>query len=853
MPRTQPERPAADRRSRRSAKASPAFPMLGPSLSMARKRIGGLIAVACAVLGGAAMVTATAVLAETGASSHLPAERLAFADLVIAADQAYPLPENPDLPFSERVPVAADLAAQAAAVPGVAAAVPDLSFPVDLTTGTGTGAVVEGHNWETAALSTDPVDGVAPTGPGELVLNAATASRLDVTVGDFITVATGSDIAPELDEYRVTGLTDAPGVHFDPATATALAAHPGGGVDLIAVTVDGDLETVEAALADALAGEGVNIVTGEALGDAETLAGGTARGELIALAGALSGTVVLLVGFITAGALSVSVANQRRDLALLRAVGATPRQVRRLIATQASAAALVALVPGIALGYVLADGFIAVLTEAQLVPAALPLAASPISGLAAAVLLLATVQLAARGASRRTSKMPATEAVAESRVEPRRPGAGRTVAGFALLGIALAQSVLPLFVRNEAAFISAATATMMAVIGLALAGPVIVKAVTGIARRRLDGATAAPVWLAVNNSHAYALRTAGSVTVLALAIGLTTTQVYSQTTLTRTIADEIAAGSAADATVTGPLTASDIADLAAQDGVDAAVPLVATTVIREYDLMGDTEAEVTPALALGPGTDRVIDPDVADGSLADLRGDTVAVSAGTAQLWDVGVGDRLELVLADGTTTEAAVVAVYERGFGFGGLIASTDLLAAHSGPRLYDTALVNGDAAAATDWAATQPGVTATPGDTALRAPTGISPDQWINLLVMLAMTGYVLLGVGNSLAASTTRRRGEFAALRVIGATPHQVRHMVRREALITAAIAVGAGLLVSVLPMSLLGIGFMGEPWPQGPLWVVPAVAAVTTAIAYAAVAIPTRQALKVPPTMALATVD
>jgi putative ABC transport system permease protein len=359
--------------------------------------------------------------------------------------------------------------------------------------------------------------------------------------------------------------------------------------------------------------------------------------------------------------------------------------------------------------------------------------------------------------------------------------------------------------------------------------------------------------LAVNNSHAFSLRTAGQVTVLALAIGLTTTQLYSQTTLSRTIAGELAAGTAADATVTGPITAGDIADLGAQNGVDAAVPLVATTVIREYDIMGDTEAEVTPTLALGPGADRVIDPGVTEGSLADLSGDTVAVSTATAGLWDVGVGDRLELVLADGATAEAAVVAVYERGFGFGGLIASTDLLAAHSGPRLYDTVLVDGDTEAATDWAATQPGVSAAAGDTALRAPTGFSPDQWINLLVMFAMTGYVLLGVGNSLAASTTRRRGEFAALRVIGATPHQIRHMVRREAAITAAIAVGAGLLISVLPMSLLGIGFMGRPWPQGPLWVIPAVALITTLIAYAAVAIPTRQALKVPPTMLLATVD
>lgn len=817
-------------------------PLLRPSLSMARKRIGGLVAVACAVAGGAAMVTATAVLAETGATSHLPVDRLAAADLLVTADQAYAIPENPDLPYGERVPVPADLAAQAAHVDGVAAAVPDLTFPVGLG-----GELLDGHNWQT--IATGPVDGDAPDGPGELALDTATARAQGLDLGDTVTLTTATGTG----DYTLTALTDTPGAHFDPATATTLAAHPGGGVDLIAVTIDdgADPDRVAADLATALTGHGLDIVTGDDRGDAEHLAGGTARGELIALAGALSGTVVLLVGFITAGALSVSVAGQRRDLALLRAVGATPRQVRRLIATQASAAAAIALIPGIALGYLIAERFIAILTEAALVPAALPLAATPVSGLAAAVLLLATVQIAARGASRRASTMPPTEAVAESRVEPRRPGAARTATGFALLALALAQSILPLFLRSEAAFISAATATMMAVIGLALAGPVIVKAVTGRIRRRLRPNTPAPVWLAVNNSHAYALRTAGSVTVLALAIGLTTTQVFAQTTLTRTIADELAAGTRADATVTGPVTAADIDDLATR--VDAAVPLVATSVIRERHVMGDTEAEATPTLALGPGADRVIDPGVTAGSLADLHGDTVALSTATAGLWNAGVGDRIDLVLADGTNAKAHVIAVYERGFGFGGVIASTDLLAAHSGPRLYDTVLVAGDPAAATAWAATRPGTAATPGDTALTAPTGMSPDQWVNVLVMAAMTGYVLLGVGNSLAASTTRRRGEFAALRVIGATPHQIRHMVRREALITAAVAVAAGLLISVLPMTLLGFGFTGQPWPQGPLWIIPAAAALTTVIAYAAIAIPTRQALKAPPTMLLAAVD
>ncbi|GAA2141180.1 ABC transporter permease [Glycomyces algeriensis] len=816
--------------------------MAGPSISMARSRIASLIAVACAVFGGAAMVTATAVVGETGATSHLAPDRLTGAEILVTAPQRHPVVEDPDIPFPERQTLPADLAADLAAIPGVTGAAADLTFAARLA-----GTELEGHSWDTAAL----FDTSTPApGTGEVVLDTETADATGFRSGDRIALTT----AVGTTEYTVSAVADLPGqgLYTDAATALALAGHAAGQADLIAVDADGDTAAVAAAVRSALAGTGFEVVTGDARGDAETLAGGTARSELIELATALAATIVLLVGFITGGAISVSVAGQRRDLALLRAVGATPRQVRRLVASQATLVAAAGLVPGIGVGYLLAERFTAFLAGSG-TTAGLPVALTPVSGLIAAALLLLTVQCAARIAAWRTSRLPATAAVTESRVEPRGSGRVRTVIGLLVIAMAITQALMPLVVPGEAAFASAATATLTAVIGLALAGPALVRAVLRFTTRKSGAGTGAPAWLAASNGRAYARRTAGAVAVLALAVGLTVTQVSAQSTFTQTAAAEIADGSKADATVTGAISAADLAALNEASGVDAAVGVIHTDVLRIYEMAGDVEADPLPALAFSPGIDQVADLDVEDGDLADLTGDTVALDAGTARLWGADVGDEIGLILADGTRVDAEVAATYGRGFGFGTIVLAADLVTGHAGPRFYDAALATGDPAAVSDWAAGVPGLTAEPGAAVPYISTGMTPDQWLNIMVTLALCGYVMLGAANSLVAATARRRGEFAGLRAAGATPRQVRAMMRRETLFLCALAIGAGLAVSVLPMTLLSLVFLGEPWPQGPLWVIPAVAALTALVANAAIAIPTRKALRTPLTTLVAAAE
>ncbi|MEU6537069.1 ABC transporter permease [Streptomyces sp. NPDC047000] len=839
------------------------FPL---ALRTAAHRITALLAVLCAVLGGAALITGTGVLAESGLRSTLPPGRLGGADVVVTARQEYRPGPEPALALPERARVPARLAGRLARLPGVTAAVADIGFPAALT-GTG-GRIVPtaddpvsaGHGWSSTHLLDRPrITGRAPDGAAEIAVPAVSGLRTGDTVR---AVANGRPAA----RYRVTAVVDAPdaGVYFADATAVRLAGRGAGdaaSADLIGLTTrPGTDRWVARAVRRQLAGTGLEVRTGADIGEAVSPGTGAARSLLVLLAGSLGGIVLLITGFVTAGALSVSVAGQRRDLALMRAVGATPRQIRRLAAAQSSAVAAVAVVPGTALGYLLAGRFRALLADRGVLPSGLPLTYGPLPAVATLVLIAAVVQVAARSAAWRTSRMPATEAVAESRSEPRRPSTGRALTGFLLIAAASALSVTPLLSRTVIGASATSIAGIVAAIGLALCGPLLVQvAGRGIARR-LRAQVTAPTWLAVANVRAYALRVAGVVGPLAMAVVFVLTYTLAQTTLLAATGQDRRDGTLAQyrigALALGGLPADTRAAVRRLPGVRAAVPVGSTTVVWSYRQFGDTETESAAALVAPPAVADVLDLGVRRGTLARLTGATVAVSSDAAASRGAGPGARIGLLLGDGTRVRAKVVAVYDRGLGFGPLVLSGDLVAGHTTSGLAPGLFVRTDGTAAaahglTRFTADRPGLVLE--DTGARSgpgrDPGIPPEMWINLVTIAVLLAYLLLSIVNKLVAATAQRRTEIAALRLAGTTPRQIRAMTRREAALTAAAALVSGLLLSALPLALLGQGFLGRPWPAGPLWLLPAVLVTVVAASFLAVEFPTRTLLRTAPAEAL----
>ncbi|MFG2319525.1 FtsX-like permease family protein [Streptomyces tendae] len=850
--------------------------MLHLALRMAAHRITALLAVACAVLGGAALITTTGVLAESGLRSQLPPGRLGGADVVVAAGQEFH--PSGDLPIAlpERATVPARLVDRLAALPGVTAAVGDIGFPAALVDGRGRPVPVAedpataGHGWSsTRLLAGARVEGRAPSGAKAVAVDAAAADAAGLAVGDRVrVVANGRPAAA----YRVSALVDAPGagggVWFADGTAAALAGRDTGGagpragtVDLVGLrAADGAGERVADAVCAEVAGTGLRVTTGADRGEAVAPGVGSARSLLILLAGSLGGIVLLITGFVVAGALGVTIAGQRRDLALMRAVGATPKQIRRLAAAQSTVVAVIALVPGVAAGYLLAGHFRELLADRDVLPSALPLTVSPLPALATLLLVVAAVQLSARCAAWRTSRMPATEAVAESRSEPRTPSRARTTAGLLLILGACALSVVPLLSRTVLGASVTSMAGIVAAIGLALSGPALVRSAGEAVVRRLRPGAAAPTWLALSNVRAYALRLSGVVSPLAMGVVFVLTYTLTQTTVLAATSDDTRTGTLAQYELTAPalggLPDGTLPAVRDVTGVRAAAPAGTTTLVWEYDELGEPAAESASAMILGPDARGVVDLGVTEGSLDRLTGATVAVGAEAARTRDAGVGKRLRLVLGDGARVDARVVAVYDRGLGFGPVVLSRELAAGHTTTGLDQRALVRTDGTreagrALAELAAGRPGLavaSTAPDATGADAP----PEVWVNLAVVVVLLGYLLLSIANKLVAATAQRRAEIAALRLVGTTPRQVRAMMRREAAVIAAAALVCGLLLSAVPLALLGQGFLGRPWPAGPPWLLPAVAATVVLTSYLTIELPTRHALRTPPADALRTV-
>ncbi|WP_033342762.1 ABC transporter permease [Catenuloplanes japonicus] len=866
--------------------------MLYLAVRMARHRIAGLIAVACATLGGASLVAAIGVVAESGLRGHPEPGRLASADVVVSAPQTYRVPEDLPITLPERAGVPVGTIARLAALPGVTAAIGDVTIGAAVIGTDGRVTPVDGHNWSsltltsgtapadststspaastgaspaadpspTASQAADPAqtgnpaqtggteDGGRPTGvpdgADEVALDTATARAAGVTTGGTVRISAAGSIA----DYRVTAVLDdaGPGAWFADQAAITLSGRTENRVDLVALRTEPGRADEVADAARALGG-GLAVTTGDARGDIADPATAAGRSMLPLMAGSLSGVTLLVIGIIVGGALAVSFSGQRRELALLRAVGATPRQIRRLATRQALIVAAVSAVPGAVAGYALAGRFRELLVALGMAPAGLPLQWSPLPGLAAVLLMTLTAWIAALCAVATISRMPATEAVAGSRAEPRTPSAWRFSSGLVVLAGANALAVTPMLARNEAGAAMTAMAGILAAVGLALSGPGLLSLAGRVMARLLPSRAAASTWLAVANTRGYAVRTAAAVSTLAVAVVFTLTYALTQTTVLAGSTRDLADGTHAQLAVTAPALGrvpSELAGAVARvPGVTGAALVGGTTVIWTYSMLGDPVVEAASAMVLDPAAASVFDLGIRDGDLSGLTGATIAVDAGAARARNAGVGDTIDLALGDGTPVQARIVATYERGLGFGPVIVSRDLAAGHA-TGLDQRLLVatSGDAAVAaavSELAAARPGVVAGPADP---GSASVSPELWLNVAVLGVLLGYLLLGIANKLITATAQRRDEITLLRLAGATPAQIRAMLRREAALIWTFATAGGVGLAVLPLVFLSLGFLGRPWPAGPWWLGPAVVGVVGLIAFLSIELPGRRVLR-----------
>ena len=844
--------------------------MIGLAWRTVRGRIGGFVGAFVALVAASALLTGCGILLQSGLDSGAPPERYAGAPLVIGADQTLADPNVPSRPYGGRVRIPADLVTAVAGVPGVGAAIGDVSFPVAPAQG---GAIVDlgrepalGHGWDATALGPFALTvGVAPAGDDEVVLDRGLADALALGPGDRFTATLGA--VPR--DYRVVGVVEPQdgsrprqlGAYFTRSEARRLGGHPDQ-VDAIGVIPHPgtDLGALTAALAAVVGPEGARVFSGDERGTIEFLDIALARGNLVGIAGSFGGIALMVAMFIVAGTLGLQVQQRRRELALLRAIAATPRQVQRLIGLEsvliAAPAALLGLIPGVLLGSVLRDAFAAI----GLIPADFQLVVGPVPMIVAVVLCLGATRIAAGLSARRAARIRPIEALGEAAVQSPRLGLVRALAGVLLLLAGLALSMLPLLAGGDAATGAAAMSVIVLVIAMGLLGPRLAGVAIRLSGRLIRRGSPVGGYLAAANTAANSRRLAAAITPLVLAIAIASVQLFTGTTRMEVAADQARAGLVADAVVSGPAgLAPRIADqVAADPAVGTVTPVIRTQLLGEYVMPGakNPSRRAFGAQGVTPdGLSETVDLDIRAGSTDDLRGDTVALSQVGAEIFGASVGSRVRLYLGDGTPVDPQVVAIYGNGLGFGEVTLPRDRLLAHSPYGLDDLILITAAAGAEAALnsalqriAGGYPGLSVQDRAGFTAASQSASEQQGLaTMILLIAVFGYIAIGVANTLVMATAERRREFALLRLVGAEVKQITGMVRIEAGMVIVIAAVLGSAVAVPPLVgvSLGLSERADPIPAVDPLSYLAILGVTAAIAVLSMIIPARRAMRTRP--------
>ncbi|WKN48967.1 FtsX-like permease family protein [Nocardioides sp. Arc9.136] len=589
---------------------------------------------------------------------------------------------------------------------------------------------------------------------------------------------------------------------------SAVAAHPGSLVGTLLALV---------AAAALLSAGGVLVESGLRTGP--SVDGGPDGATLVALASSYLGTALVVVVLVVAATVVLAMRPRQRDLAVLRAVGATHGQVRRVVTAELLLLAAVAGPVGSVAGLVAARWTTPLLVDASLVPAGFTPTVSPWPALSAVLVLGAVAVVAGRLAARDTLRLPPTAALRSTLVEPREVGRVRRTAalGTAVLGLVAAGS--PLVVPGTVGGATAATSAMLLVGAAALAGPLLVQRVLASAG---TGARRSPVTrLALAATRGSARRLTAVVVPLATVVAVGTVQTSTGEAVHDAAVQQLTAGISADLVVTAP-DGLDDAGLAAVSGAPG---VTGTTPVATVPARVRTDDEDVPGLeslswesaalrVLAEGTDpAAYDPDVVDGSLAALdEPGTVAVSTDARLLSGAGTGETVAVRVAGGGTAELRVAAVYDRGLGFGDYTVGTATTAALGVETSADTVLVDTDDAAATTAALDGAAIDATTTVAYVASATSAdAAEQRLSTVLLLALLAFVLLGAGNALVMSTVGRRDELRLLGRIGATRPQLVRMAFVESLLVAVAAVAIGTLAVVPAVLGTSFGLLGAAVP------------------------------------------
>jgi putative ABC transport system permease protein len=684
--------------------------------------------------------------------------------------------------------------------------------------------------------------GREPSGPTEMAIDARTVKKAGFHLGDQVDVVyqggrRSFTLVGVIGFGKTDSLLGATLAGFDLPTAQEIVGKQGKVDEVDVKAVDGvTAAELRDAIADALP-SGAEAVTGEKVAADGSASVRDAMGVFTKVLLVFAGVSLFVGSFVIWNTFNVLVAQRRREVALLRAVGATRRQVLGGVLLEAAAIGVVSGLIGLGAGVGIAAGIRSLM---KLVGAEIPTtspAIEPRTVIAALVVGIVVTIVAAIAPAWSATRVAPMEALRDAVPATGGVGVVRRWVGWGLVASGAVGLVACAYAGNVAWWTT--LATLAAFGGLVTAGPELAIGMAHLADRGRRGGG----WrMAARNIARSSRRSAA--TALALTIGLTVV-----------VAVAVTAASMR-ASVTEAVAGGNRSDLILQPaGAGAGISPAAAALLRERkDLAHVVELRSTTTRVKGhdstvigidtEGLDKVLDLGVKTGSIADLGPGTVLVDKKTAKVLGVGVGDPVSMTFPETGTKTLRVAGTMTRN----AMIDATYMISmpdfSANVTSTLDVAVLldrSTDAQAAAAEKSVKKALTDYPNITVsnpdeLTKDAQHSVDQMLGLVTALLLLAVIvaILGIVNTLVLSVVERTRELGLLRAVGATRRQVRAVVRRESVLMSllgavtGLALGAGAGIA-LSRALLDQGITEVSVPTTTLLVYLVVAALVGVLA------------------------
>ncbi len=654
------------------------------------------------------------------------------------------------------------------------------------------------------------VSGRGPRAPNEIVIDKKSADDAGYKPGDTIPVVTKAG----RNEYKLTGIVkfgtaDSPLgatiVAFTPATASRVLGTPGqfDSIDVKAdpgVTQDQVVSNIEAEIKGEPDAKNVEVISGVDITkeSQNNLKDNLSFFNTFLL---IFGIVALLVGsFIIFNTFSIIVAQRGRELALLRAIGASERQVLSSVLFEAVLVGLTASIVGFVAGIFLAGGL-----KALLGALGLDIPAGSIVIPASAVIwsfvtgLLVTV-VAAVFPALRAARIPPVAAMRDSALDASGTSRKRAIAGTVITALGVALLLLGLF--GNSGLVLVGVGMVLVFLGVAVIGPIIagpISAVLGAPIQRLKGITGS---LARENAMRNPKRTSATAAALMIGVGL--------------VGLITVFGASARASVNAALDRSMKADyVVTSSGFGpATIPTEAADQLRalpNVELASGTrtgqakiEGSVEQVTAADPSKiTQLFDLQPTQGSISRLTPNGIALLDTVASDNNLKIGSKVPVEFAQTGKQEFTLESIYKQS-GFTSYVITLDAYEKNFRDQ-FDSQI----------YIKTKGGVT--PANTAsikkvmhqfpgpdvqtraeFKASQAGQINQFLNLVYVLLFFAIIiaLFGIANTLGLSIIERRHELGLLRAVGMTRRQLRSSVRWESVIIALLGTLLGLVIGVV---------------------------------------------------------